>query len=263
MRLARAIRDRIEAGGSVLGTWHTLIHPYVTELIARSGVDAVVIDQEHGPVDLEATAAATVILQAYGVATFVRVPWNDPVHIKRVLDIGVDGLMVPNVRSADEARAAVAACRYPPKGGRGIALGAVRAGEYGADADAYQADLDDTLFLMLQIESVAGVEAIPEIATVDGVAMLFIGPNDLSGDMGRPRRMDDPAVRAMIHRAERAIVESAAWLGSIPSLGRDVPAMVAAGCDFVCAGAELPMLRDGLAALVTGARGPTVGGQGA
>src|SRR5207244_3310933 len=114
-------------------------------------------------------------------SSVVRVPSNDPNYLKRVLDAGVEGVMVPNVETAEDARAVVAACRYPPAGRRGSALGSARASDYGVNAPKYRQAAADELLIVCQIESPKAVENIAAIAAVDGVDVLFIGPHDLSG----------------------------------------------------------------------------------
>ena len=170
------------------------------------------------------------------------------VYIKRVLDIGAEGIMVPAVSNAETAREAVAACRYPPRGIRGYGAGAARAADYGRRAAEYTATSDDELLVICQIETLSGVEAIPDIAAVDGIDMLFVGPNDLSGDMGRLGHFDDPAVRDVILKAERAIKDTGKWLGTIPSLGRSVSEMLADGSDLLLCGADTTLMRDAVSA---------------
>jgi 4-hydroxy-2-oxoheptanedioate aldolase len=173
----------------------------------------------------------------------VRMPWNDPVYAKRILDIGAEGVMVPQVNSKAEAEAAVAACRYPPAGIRGVAYGIARGADFGLAPD-YQQTITDNLLILCQIETRQAVEAIPDIAAVDGVDGLFIGPWDLSGSLGKLGRFDDPEVRDMIRRAERDIQDSGKWLGSLPSLGRSPAEMVRDGCRIVIGPAEITLLRD-------------------
>ena len=255
------LKAKLRGGGAALGTWLLGGWPVAAEILALAGYDCVVMDHEHGFAGLGETVGCLQALSGTATAGVVRVPWNEPVHVKRVLDLGVDGIMVPCVGSAEEARAAVAACRYPPDGIRGAAYGSSRASSYGLARDRYLGTVHDNLLILCQIETARGVEAIPEIAAVDGVDMLFVGPYDLSGNLGRLGRFDDPEVRKVIRGAECAIKATGKWLGSIPSLGRTPADMAADGVDLVVAGAELQFLRDGACAALAAFRAAT--GRGA
>ena len=136
------------------------------------------------------------VVEGLGPAPLVRVPSNDPVAIKRVLDIGAAGVMIPAVDTPEQAEAAVAACRYPPKGKRGMAASIVRASDYGARWRDYVAEAGANLLVMCQIESAAAVDNAARIAAADGVDMLFIGPFDLSANVGHLGEPDHAEVRA-------------------------------------------------------------------
>ena len=238
------LKQRLREGKKCYGTWLLWTYPPACELIAQSGADTVMIDHEHGFGSLSDTLGCLQALSATPTTGLVRIPWMDAVYIKRVLDVGAEGIMVPAVGSAETAREAVAACRYPPRGIRGYGAGVARAADYGLRAADYTATSDDELMIICQIETVAGVEAIPDIAAVDGIDMLFVGPNDLSGDMGRLGQFDDPEVQRTIRQAERAIKDAGKWLGTIPSLGRSLEEMLADGSDLLLCGAESSLLRD-------------------
>ena len=178
------LKRRLAAGGRALGCWLDMVSPLAAEIVALAGYDCVMIDHEHGPGSLMEAIGQIHAISGTSASPLMRVPWNDPVTIKRALDLGVEGLMIPAVSSAEEARAAVAACRYPPAGVRGAAYGAIRASRYGLDRDDYRERVNDNLLLICQIETLQGVEAIPDIARVPGVDVLFFGPYDLSGSAG-------------------------------------------------------------------------------
>ena len=151
--------------------------------------------------------------------------------------------MVPYVQTADEARAVVDACRYPPRGIRGCAVGVIRAAGFGADAKDYWDRFEDNLMVILQIETPTGVANIPEIAKVDGVDVLFIGPNDMCANMGkRPGTIDDE-VSALLDRAEKSIKDGGKWLASVPHSGRGAMDMFEAGYDMVTGGSDISLLR--------------------
>jgi 4-hydroxy-2-oxoheptanedioate aldolase len=203
------------------------------------------IDQEHGPGSPLDAIGQLHALSATPVSPMIRVAWNDAVAIKRALDLGVEGVMIPAVSSAAEARAAVAACRYPPAGTRGAAYASIRASGYGLDREDYCNRVNDQLLVICQIETLQGVEAIPDIARVPGVDVLFIGPYDLSGSAGRLGGFEDAGVRNLIDRAERGIVDSGVWYGSVPSPARTTAQLVEAGCRLIISGSDVAFVRNG------------------
>ena len=238
------LKTKLRAGLPAIGAWAELADPTVVEILGLAGYDAVILDHEHGPGGLTQAVHQLQALAATTMAGLLRVPSNDPVYIKRALDIGVDGIVVPSVNSADEARAAVAACRYPPAGVRGCAVPIVRASAYGLEMQRYLETVDDNLLIICQIETAQAVRSIAEIAAVDGVDMLFIGAVDLSASLGKLGQWDDAEVRGTILRAERDIRDSGAWLGSLAILDRTPAEMVRDGCDFVTASVDSGLLRD-------------------
>ena len=186
-----------------LGTWILSTSPIVAEAVGHAGFDWGVIDMEHAPTDL---GDLVQMLQAVGntrMVPVVRVPWNDPVVLKRVLDAGAHSVMVPFVQNADEARRAVAATRYPPQGVRGM-VGLSRASRFGTAHDHF-GTANRTISVIVQLESAEALERLEEIAAVEGVDGLFIGPADLSGSMGHVGQVSHPAVmEAMAEAARRA-----------------------------------------------------------
>jgi 4-hydroxy-2-oxoheptanedioate aldolase len=202
----------------------------------------VLIDNEHGPASLETTLELLRAVEAAGGRPIVRVPWNDQVYLKRLLDLGAQSLMIPMVESAEEARAAVAACRYPPRGRRGYAAPIARAANYGLDRD-YIRHAHDDLLLMLQIESAAAVAAIPEIAAVDGVDLLFVGANDLAGSIDRLEALDAPDAAALIAEAEAAVLAADCWMGTIPRPGFEAADLFAGGHRLVVGPSDLALFR--------------------
>jgi 2-keto-3-deoxy-L-rhamnonate aldolase RhmA len=172
------------------------------------------------------------------------VPWNDPVEIKRALDTGAEGIMVPEVGSAAEAKALVRACLYPPKGKRGAASVLNRASSYGRDHARYLEDNGKELLVIAQIESLEAVANLEEIVAVDGIDVLFIGHNDLSGDCGRVGDYDNPVYIEAVTRAETVIGQSDKALGGLPKANDPAGAMFERGYDFVISGSDVLMLRD-------------------
>ncbi len=244
MYRTNALRNRLLAGETATGCWLHLCSPIATELLALAGFDALIIDHEHGPGDLLNAIQLMQAMSATPAAPIMRVAWNDPVALKRALDTGIEGVMIPSVNDAAQAGAAVAACRYPPHGIRGAAYGLVRASDYGLRAEEYVADIRDELLIICQIETAQAVEAIPEIAAVDGVDMLFLGPIDLSGSIGALGRFDDPDFVALRSRAEAATLSAGRLLGGLATPGQGPAAMRERGYHLITAVSDVTLLRD-------------------
>jgi 2-keto-3-deoxy-L-rhamnonate aldolase RhmA len=240
-----ALKARLQSGEACFGFWCHLFSNIATELLAEVGFDCALIDLEHGAGSYLDAIAQMQAMKAAGCTPLLRVPSNEPVSIKRALDAGAAGLMIPSISSAEEARAAVAACFYPPKGMRGAAPGIIRATDYGLRAADYVAGIDEKLLTVLQIETVAGVEAIDDIAAVEGVDVLFVGPMDLSADAGHFGRTDHPEVLALIERVEQAAQRHGKALGSIIVPGRSAEQLLANGHRLILGHSDLDFLRQG------------------
>ena len=240
-----ALKRRLAAGRRALGCWTVLGSPPVIELLAYCGFDYLLLDQEHGFGEPSALLHSLQAMAATPNCTsVVRVPSNDAHYLKRVLDAGVEGVMVPNVETADDARAVVAACRYPPRGRRGSALGSARASDYGISAAKYKSEAANELLIVVQIESPKAVENIGAIAAVEGVDVLFIGPHDLSGTVGQLGDLKHPEVVKLIARAEEAIGKSGKPMGSVPHPGTTWREMFQRGYQMINAGSDVGRLRD-------------------
>jgi len=240
-----SLKERLEDGERLLGGWLNTASPVAAEILSGAGYDFLLIDQEHAPVDLEKLHSLLTAVEANDAWTAVRVPSHDPGHLKRVLDLGCEAIMIPAVGSADEARAVIAACRYPPGGRRGLALSVVRASGYGRDVTGYAASRQRRQLLMMQIETTEGLDAVDEIAALDGVDLLFIGPNDLAAAIGCFGQLDHPALHAAMARIEEAAQRHGKFLGTIPVPGRSATALFAAGYAMVIGGSDVEFLRQG------------------
>jgi 2-dehydro-3-deoxyglucarate aldolase len=186
----RSLKTRLRAQEVTIGSWLTLGHPGVAEIMAKAGFDWLVIDMEHSVITVDMAEELIRVVDLCGVVPLVRVTENDPALIKRVMDSGAHGVLVPMINSREEAEAAVAAVKYPPRGVR--AVGLARAHGYGLDFESYRAWADRESVVIVQIEHVRAVERLVEILAVSGVDGFSIGQYDLSGSLGAPGRFDDP-----------------------------------------------------------------------
>ena len=238
------VKVRIKAGNAVYGLFHGFASPLVAELLGVVGYDFVLIDGEHGPGDVMTHLAQVQAIQATPAMAMLRVAANDPVQFKRALDIGVEAVMVPNVSNAEEAAAAVSACRYPNRGKRGFAAPILRAANFGLATADYIAKAADELLIAVQIETLAGAAHAAEIAAVDGVDVVFIGPNDLSGDLGVLGQFDHPDFTQTVAAIEAAVKSAGKVLGCLPYPGSDPAELHRRGHRFICSGADIALLRD-------------------
>ena len=238
--MTNKLRAKIDAGRKCLGVWSNVIDTIYTESLAASGFDFIILDNEHGPSMPRDTLRHLQVLSRIDTATIVRVPWNDQVYIKRMLDAGADTIMVPMVETAEQARAVVSACRYPPHGQR--SFGPWRDAGLQRDLDAWRRGADERLFVIVQIESAKAVDNVDAIAAVDGVDALFIGPNDLSGSLGRLRDYDNPEFLAVIDRAIAGIRKSGKPMGAVPWGRKTTADLLREGFAFAAASTELSLL---------------------
>jgi len=239
-----SLKQRLRKGENVLGCWSFLGNPQVVEILSLAGFDFLLLDQEHGLGDTTSLATQLLAMSATPAVGVVRVPWNDHVYLKRALDAGAEAVLIPSIDTAEEARAAVAACLYPPRGRRGTAASSVRASSYGMAPD-YVATCADNLLIACQIESAKAVENIDEIIAVEGIDVLFIGPFDLSATVGQLGNLKHPEVARLIGHAEARIKASGRPMGTVPHPGCTWKDMFARGYQFVNAGSDVARLRDG------------------
>lgn len=224
---------RLRASDPLAAGWVSIGHPRVAEITALAGYDFVIVDVEHSPMTLETVDDIARATERRGVPAVVRVPWNDPVELKRVLDIGVAGVMVPMVETAEEADRAVEAMRYPPDGIRGVA--GSRATNYGLEFAEYMESANDALVTILQIETVEGVENVGAVSAVAGVDSLFVGPSDLSASLGVTGDWQDEAVLDAI---DRVLQDSEVPVGTLAVTDEGVERWVERGFDWVIAGVD-------------------------
>ncbi|APG89358.1 4-hydroxy-2-oxoheptanedioate aldolase [Sinorhizobium americanum] len=231
----------IREGRFQLGLWVALASPYAAEVVAGSGYDWLLIDGEHAPNDLPLLAAQYRAIAGRGSHPIVRLPVGDTALIKQVLDTGVQTLLIPMVDTIEQARQLVRAVRYPPHGIRGVGAALGRATNFGRITD-YLQNANDEICLILQIESRAGLAALDEIAALDGVDGLFIGPSDLAADMGHLGNPAHPDVRAAIVDGFARIHKAGKARGILtldPVQARDYRDL---GADFMAIGTDVTLL---------------------
>lgn len=193
-----SLRERIRRGDLTIGSWLNLGNIAVAEIMADAGFDWLAVDLEHTTTSLREAEDMMRIIDLKGVAPLVRLSANDPVQIKRMLDAGAQGVIVPMVKGKADAEAAVTAVKYPPAGTRGV--GIARAQGYGPKFNEYTATANEHTIVVAQIEHYGAVEALTAIQSVPGVDATMIGPYDLSGSVGKLGHLDDPEVVALVER---------------------------------------------------------------
>jgi 2-dehydro-3-deoxyglucarate aldolase/4-hydroxy-2-oxoheptanedioate aldolase len=237
-------RTRLRAGEPVVGGWVSVGHPAVAETTAGAGFDFVTIDTEHAAIGIETVEDLVRAVEAGGdAAPVVRVPSDDPVELKRVLDAGVEGVMVPRVDDGDEARAVVEATRYPPAGIRGTA--AARASDYGATLAEYLETADDRIARILQVETQRAVAEAGAIADVDGVDALFVGPADLSAALDCHLDYDAPAFREAVGNVLDRAAAADTPVGVFATDPDRIEGWLSMGFEFAILGFDALYLREG------------------
>ncbi len=191
-----SLKAKLNRSELTIGSWVTLGHPSIAEIMAAAGFDWLVLDMEHSVLELSEVQSIIQVLDGKQCPAIVRLTSNHPDQIKRVMDAGATGIMVPMIKCAADAKAAVDGVYYPPRGQRGVGL--ARAQGYGHSFQAYRQWLEENAIIVVMIEHVDAVRAIDSILEVPGIDAYIIGPYDLSGSMGRPGDLDHPDVQAAI-----------------------------------------------------------------
>ena len=239
-------RDLI-AGKKLIGCWSSLGSPITTEILGLAGFDWLLLDGEHAPNDLISFIPQLMALKDSASAPVVRPSWNNPVEMKRLLDGGFYNFLIPFVETADEARRAVAATRYPPQGIRGVSV-SQRGNRFGTVAGYFEG-VNEQICVMVQIESRKSVAAVHEIAAVDGVDGLFIGPSDLAAGLGHLGRADHPEVQEAMAQVFAAAQAAGKPIGILAPVEADARRYLAQGATFVAVGSDLGVFRSATQAL--------------
>lgn len=248
------IKEKIQNNEVAIGTHIKIGNQVVTDILCNCGFDILWVDGEHGPMDRKDINQQIITIRGAGLAPFVRVPWNDPVLVKPVLEMGPAALVFPMISSVEEAKRAVEACRYPPKGIRGF--GPMKANNYGTmNQEEYLELADGEPWVVLQIEHFKAIKDLGNIINVDGVDSIVIGPNDLSGSIGKLGQTRHPEMLKLIDE-----YASACRAANIPfgtSIGFDqqnVTEWIKRGVNWICVDADASYLLDGGIKTYTGVK---------
>ena len=247
------LKAALARGEMQIGLWLGLGGPATAEIAAGAGFDWCLVDGEHSPYDITAIRNQLIAIDGQGCAPVVRVPANEDWVIKQVLDLGVQSLLIPMVDTADEARAAVRAGLYPPAGVRGMGAALARASGYNAISD-YVATANEQICVMVQAESRMALDNLDAIAGTEGVDVVFIGPADLSADMGYPGQPGAPEVVAAIEDAIARIRAAGKAAGIITFDPAEFARYRDLGLTFLGVGGDLPVLATALRGLAADTR---------
>lgn len=242
----------IRSGSTAIGTWHTLGSHAVLEALGLAGFDFLVVDMEHGQYDVPQVIDQLRVIAGTPASSIVRLPWNDAVMVKRVLETGAQTLMFPFVQNVDEARRAIAATRYPPEGIRGVAA-LYRSAGYGLIRDYLHVAASE-LCVILQLETADAVERLEEIAALPGLDALFIGPADLSATMGHLGNPNHPAVKEKLRWAAQTCRRLGMPCGIIALAPETIAEYLDFGFSWIAANTDVSMLLGGAASVLASTR---------
>lgn len=244
-------RERLRQREMLLGTMLSIPSPEVAEMVAKCGVDWLFMDGEHSPLS---TLDWQRLLQAVAgrCAGLIRIPANSEREVKKVLDIGAEGIIAPRINSAAEAAEIVKWCKYPPRGERGVGL--ARAQGYGLDFAEYMDKANDELAVVIQAEHIDAVGNIESIVEVDGIDAVFIGPYDLSASMGKTGQLEDAEVIAAFDRIIRACRAQELSLGYFSTRVAGVKPFIEQGCNLICTGIDAGFVTEGVKSMLEALR---------
>jgi 2-dehydro-3-deoxyglucarate aldolase len=236
-----AFRRAVLARQRLIGCWSALGSPITAEVLGLAGFDWLLLDSEHAPNDVLSLIPQLMALKDSPSAPVVRPAWNDTVLLKRLLDAGFYNFLIPFVQTAEEAKAAVAATRYPPKGVRGVSV-AQRSNRYGTVPGYFQG-INDEICVVIQIENGVGVQNAAEIAAIDGVDGLFIGPSDLAAAMGHLGNPGHADVQTAIKTVFDIAAKAGKAAGILAPVEADARRYLDMGATFVAVGSDLGVFR--------------------
>ncbi|MEM9604450.1 MAG: aldolase/citrate lyase family protein [Pseudomonadota bacterium] len=242
-----AFLSALRSGTPQIGLWISLASNVAAEVVADAGFDWVLLDMEHSPNELPVVLSQLQVFASRDTTAIVRPQWNDPVLVKRLLDVGAEGLLFPMVQNATEADAAVAATRYPPRGIRGVS-GTTRANRFGRIGD-YFSRVEDETAVLLQVETREALATASEIGERDGVDGVFFGPADISASLGHLGQPMHPETWDLIRATAKPLMDRGVPVGTLvfdPALARQ---LIDEGFSFVACGSDLALLARGADAL--------------
>jgi 2-dehydro-3-deoxyglucarate aldolase len=205
------LRKKVLNNDLTLGSWITIGHNSIIEIMATAGFDWLTVDLEHSAIDLEKAQDLIAHIQSSGISALIRVSKNEEVIIKRVMDAGANGVIVPSVNNKSEAEMAVGFVKYPPKGMRGVGL--ARGQNYGIGFEEYKTWLSDNAVVIAQIEHIKAVENLEDIISTEGIDGIIIGPYDLSASMGYPGEYDRPDVQSALGQIKKVCGSKGVTMG--------------------------------------------------
>lgn len=242
-----SFKRQLLAGEKLIGCWSALASAIATEALGVAGFDWILLDGEHAPNDIATFIPQLMALKGSVSAPVVRPTWNDPIELKRLLDIGFYNFLIPFVDSAEDARSAVSSTRYPPEGTRGVSV-SQRSNLYGT-VDNYFQIVNKNLCLMVQIETKAGVAATRDIAAVEGVDCIFVGPSDLAAALGHLGNAGHPEVQDAIASIFADAKSAGKPCGILAPVEADARRYLAMGATLVAVGSDLGVFRSSTQAL--------------
>jgi 2-keto-3-deoxy-L-rhamnonate aldolase RhmA len=247
MKTAGKFRTKVADAAVSFGLLQTVPNPHVSYIAALSGYDFIVLDSEHGTFYEPDYLPAVFATGTFDLTTIVRLRGQDPTSLGRCLDMGIDGIMVPNVTTAHQATELVKAMHFPPKGSRGYAGSIARSSGYGLELENYR--MPDP-FLSVMIESEEGVDNVEEIVRVEGVSAVVVGHYDLSASLGIPGDFAQPAYERALRRIEGAAATHRKTLGSAPHPDYPVEQLIARGHRLITLGVDTRLIREALTAQI-------------
>ena len=230
----------VRSGKKQVGLWISLSSAFAAEVVAPAGFDWAMIDMEHSPNDYFSVMGQLQVFAATDTVPIVRPEWNNPVVVKRLLDLGVPGLLFPMINTVEEARKAVASTRYPPTGNRGVSA-STRATKFGRIKD-YAQRIESETAVILQIESKQGLANALDIARVEGIDGLFFGPGDIAGDVGRIGQPNHPDVWALIDPIAEQLIAREMPIGTLVGDPHKAISLLKSGYSFVACSSDTSLL---------------------
>lgn len=241
------LKEKLNSGQASIGSWITMAHPAIPEILSDAGFEWLVVDLEHSVITIREAEELIRVIDLKGLIPLVRLTCNDAGQIKRVMDAGAKGIIVPMVNTREDAETAVIAAKYPPVGNRGVGL--ARAQGYGATFEAYAETINDESLVIVQVEHIDSVRNLEEILSVAGVDATMVGPYDLSGSMGKPGQFDDENVQAVLKDYVEISKKHGKPLGIhvVQPDGAKLKEKMDEGYSFIAFSTDFLFLRDGCA----------------